>query len=381
MGRNNAGTITYSGIGYLKFHVSGSRGDTYNIDSTASGTPVLIKAGDGRNAFNLGSEDHLLVDIQGALTVSGGEGDSLNVDDSADTTAMTETLGIFAGSDGTSWGSIIGLTHAAIDYKCSDISGVYVMTGAAADTIKVLATVTPVNLNSRGGGDTVSLGNGGSLQDIRGKLVIDSQRPTTTLKLDDSSDSVGRKASLTNSGGGHQPWNTISGLAPADIVYKAPPFSAINGPVTVVLRAGLGDDTFALGKNAYFPGLIDGGGGTMNVLDYSAYGRPFVVDLPVGDGLGTATGIRDGIYHIEGYVPDSSPAGWRVGYGLAALTPSLRSDIRAAAVEALVFDQIEPIPMMPTDPTLLGDLASGMLAGSGHSGSGFLLVGGKRGKK
>ena len=76
-----------------------------------------------------------------------------------------------------------------------------------------------------------------------------------------------------------------------------------------LLHAGLGDDTFALGKDASLPGSIDGGGGTMNVLDYSAYGKPFQVVLPVGDGQGTATGIRDGIYHIQGYIPSGSPAG------------------------------------------------------------------------
>ena len=100
------------------------------------------------------------------------------------------------------WGSIAGLSPAAINYHCNHISGLYVTTGSAADTVNVLATTTPVYLNSRGGQDVVYVGDDHSVQRIAGKLTIDNQRSVTTLNVDDSSDTVGRKVTLTTSGGG-----------------------------------------------------------------------------------------------------------------------------------------------------------------------------------
>ena len=69
------------------------------------------------------------------------------------------SLDIFAGPNGVVWGSIAGLSPAAINYHCNHISGLYVTTGSAADTVNVLATTTPVYLNSRGGQDVVYVGD------------------------------------------------------------------------------------------------------------------------------------------------------------------------------------------------------------------------------
>ena len=53
----------------------------------------------------------------------------------------------------------------------------------------------------------------------------------------------------------------------------------------------------------------------MNVLDYSAYGKPFQVVLPVGDGQGTAT--------ASAMVSTISRATSLAGLLLALVSPSL----------------------------------------------------------
>ena len=250
--RSNAAKVTYSDLVGVSLNVDGSRGDTYNVVSTPYATPVTLTAGNGENIFNISPKDHSLDNIQGALTiVSVGGDDTLNVDDSANTIDRHVALNV-TGDGPQRWGTISGRAVADIAYACNSTSSVYVMTGTAADTVNILATATPVYLNSRDGQDVVNVGNAGSVQGILGKLTIDNQRSKTTLNVDDSADTVGRTVTLTTSGGGHQPWGTISGLAPADIVYKV-------GRASVTLGGGTGDDTFAFSDRATLPGTIDGG--------------------------------------------------------------------------------------------------------------------------
>jgi Ca2+-binding RTX toxin-like protein len=135
----------------------------------------------------------------------------------------------------------------------------------------------------------VNVGSGGSVRDIIGKLTIDNQRSKTTLNVDDSADPKGRVVTLSTSGGGHQPWGTVSGLAPADIVYKV-------GRASVALRAGTGDDAFVFDRGASLPGTIDGGGGS-NTLSYAAYNTEVKVNLAAG----TATGAG-GIANIRNVI-------------------------------------------------------------------------------
>ena len=252
--RSNAAKVTYSDLVGVSLNVDGSRGDTYNVVSTPYATPVTLTAGNGENIFNISPKDHSLDNIQGALTiVSVGGDDTLNVDDSANTIDRHVALNV-TGDGPQRWGTISGRAVADIAYACNSTSSVYVMTGTAADTVNILATATPVYLNSRDGQDVVNVGNAGSVQGILGKLTIDNQRSKTTLNVDDSADTVGRMVTLTTSGGGHQPWGTISGLAPADIVYKV-------GRASVTLGGGTGDDTFAFSDARPSPGRSMAGEG------------------------------------------------------------------------------------------------------------------------
>jgi hypothetical protein len=337
--------ISYSGLASLTI-LAGQGDNRFAVSGTPEGTAVTVDCGGGLCSFNLGDASSVQ-GILGSLTIKSRQsGTTLNIDDCADTEARVVTMStLFPADSSGPLGVITGLAPAMIAYQSGGTSRVYLMTGTGADTINVFATSVPTSLNSRGGDDLLNVGDAGILQGILGGLTVDNQRSNTTLKVDDSSDTTGRVVNLMTSGGGHQPWGTLTGLAPADIVYRP-------NRVSVSLLGGLGDDTFALGKGASLPGSIDGGGG-WNLLDYSACGGPFQVTLPVDDGMGTATGVRDGIYHIQDYIP--RPLASPSAYG--------RADVHGAALEALMSEGVTPLSILPTDPALAGGLVAGTLTG------------------
>ena len=164
-------------------------------------------------------------------------------------------------SGGANWGSITGLAPAAIDYKYIDTSGVNITTGLAnGTTINVLATGVPTSLSSNLGGDTVNVGNAGSVQGILGALTIQNPPSFDTINIDDSEDGVARNVTLSTFVSGGANFGSITGLAPAAINYKYADTGGVN------ITTGFADDTVNVRATGVVTNLSTlGGNDTVNV--------------------------------------------------------------------------------------------------------------------
>jgi hypothetical protein len=193
-------------------------GDTVNILNTSARVPITVN-GVANDTVNVGNVGHVQ-GIVAAVNVQNSHGlTTLNVDDSADGTARAVTLNTFASTD-ANWGSITGLAPSAINYKYFNTSGVSVTTGTAADTLNVLATGVPTSLSTSDSGDTINVGNAGSVQGILGALSIQNPISVSTLNVNDLAEATARTVTLSTFASGGANWGSITGLAPSEIDYK-----------------------------------------------------------------------------------------------------------------------------------------------------------------
>jgi hypothetical protein len=316
----------------------------------ATDVPVSL-IGYGSNTVNVGNDGSIQA-IHGLLTISGSPGSlaTVNVDDSADPTGRTVSLDMA----GPVYGRITGLAQAAIQYEYADTSFVTVQTGIGGATVNVLATGVPVNLIGNSFNTTVNVGDAGSVQQILNPLTITNPPSYTTVNVDDSADGSTPTVTLDTVMIGGANFGSITGLAPAAILYKyvdtnnvtintGPGRATVNaltavkplnligdpsGPISLFasdgdntwnipgqnagtlssslllgtvtfsgatnLTGGNGTDDFFFADGAGVDGTIDGGGGT-NTVDYSAYSSSVLVDLQTG----AATGVSGGIANIQ----------------------------------------------------------------------------------
>src|SRR5262249_30475031 len=113
-------------------------------------------------------------------------------------------------------------------------------TGAGNDTVNVLATTGPLYLDGENGTDTVTIGSlapllGGTLANIAGPVNVDNSSGGTTLRMDDSGDTVSKTATLTD--------GLLTGLAPAAISW-IPTASTPGGVNFLDVLGGIGGTTF-----------------------------------------------------------------------------------------------------------------------------------------
>jgi hypothetical protein len=147
------------------------------------------------------------------------------------------------------------------------ISSITVNTGAGTDTVNVLRTITPVNINYNGGGgtDVANLGNPThGVQDIGGPVTIQNFGGRTKLVVDNTGDgSAHLTAKQVLPGNG---FDYITGLAPADIAYRGSQTGAVN----IIL--GSGANTFTVeNTNTFADGnattLDTGTGNAANIVN------------------------------------------------------------------------------------------------------------------
>ncbi len=252
-------TIDFSNFDISSLNVrTGVGNDTVNV--LATGVATNLSTSGGHDTVNVGNAGSLQ-GILGVLTIQNPPStDTINVNDAVDATARTVVLNTFT-SGGANWGSITGLAPAAIDYKYIDTSGVNITTGLAnGTTINVLATGVPTSLSSNLGGDTVNVGNAGSVQGILGALTIQNPPSFDTINIDDSEDGVARNVTLSTFVSGGANFGSITGLAPAAIKYKYADTSGVN------LTTGFADDTVNVRATGVVTNLSTlGGNDTVNV--------------------------------------------------------------------------------------------------------------------
>ena len=242
---------------------AGSGGNTFNVNATSSFYVTTLNTGAGDDTTNVFATGNFELDIHGqdgqdsvtlgadpvfgmqnlfgTINVDNALGfTDLTLDDSADTTGQTALLF----NDGTN-GQVTGLSPATINYVNDDTSSLTVFGGSGGNTFTVDGTTSssfpvltdlntgtgddttfveataangPLDVHGQSGQDSVLIGNFGSLADILGTVTVDNDGNFTDLTVDASSDSVSHDFTLSAT----FPQTTLTGLAPADIIYTTP---------------------------------------------------------------------------------------------------------------------------------------------------------------
>jgi hypothetical protein len=235
-GLGMGGTITYPQcLGVNLFLGLGP--DTLNVQSTSTSTTIL---GKGPNTIRVGVEGSLS-GIIGDLTVQdSGRFTTLYVDDSSDHANKKPTLSVLKpkGTDPNSvFGEIKDLAPALIHFQTIGMQAVYVTGGTGVNSFSVKGTgagfTTTLNpgQHTTGSPNIVTVTNNGSVQGILGILDIRDVTPAV-LTVDDSADSTGRNATISDS--------SITGLAPAAIDFLAAALQALS------VGGGSGGNTFGV---------------------------------------------------------------------------------------------------------------------------------------
>ena len=244
-----AATITYASVTALSLN-GGTGGNTFDVQSTATGVSTTIAAGTMSDTFNVGSTANTLDGIQGALSVKGtAGGGTVNLED-----------------QGSSAGEIYTITSttvtrsgaAAITY--SGIHSLVVNGGMGANTFMAESTAAGEHVTIMGGSGTNTLVG-----------------PNSTNTWDITGMNAGRLTSA--------------------VLLTAVVFSSVQD-----LTGGTGADTFIFENGDGITGNIVGGGGS-DTLDDSADTAGVIVDLKTG----SATGVGGTVSGIEDVIGGSGP--------------------------------------------------------------------------
>jgi hypothetical protein len=228
----------------------GSGRNRFDIQNT-SVDPTTINSGTGANVVNLqrttgsltingqGNLDQVNVgnagsaqDIRGAVTVTNNSGRTdLLIDDSADLAAQNNVI---LGAT-----SLTGLAPAVINWVQRDIRFLTINggrggntftvtntlsstaqppprttlnTGVGSDRVFVRATTGDLVINGQDGRDTVTMSDAGSVQGVRGDVLVTNATNYTALTIDDLADPASHSATLAAT--------SLAGLAPAVIRWR-----------------------------------------------------------------------------------------------------------------------------------------------------------------
>jgi hypothetical protein len=233
--------------------------------------------GNGMMAVHVGNAGSL-ADITAPLyidnTVAGAT--TLSVNGSADTTVEQVTLESSSTvSSAATWGAIlfapspVAPEPAPIYYDNAATAGVSLATSAAAgDTIDVLATGVPTQLQLNGAG-TVDVGAGSLAGIVAPVNVTNTQASATTLRVDGSQDTFTENVAVAHSTGGGT-GKIIAILAtPVATTVQVGYDYASTANVTVCTSWAAGDEIDALGigvpttLQGYGPTTVDVGKGSL----------------------------------------------------------------------------------------------------------------------
>ncbi len=250
---SNPATVTYNPP--TPFLVNTASGvNTVNILNTTQGLPIEI-AGQGSDTVNVGTAGSVQ-SIKGAVSFGPSATFSqININDGSDTANDTVTFSSYTPSGDTAWGSITGLAPAAINYRYANTGAMVVNAGTGSVTFNVQATGSPLYLGNAGTG-TVNVGNANNVQGIAASLTVEPTGSGDVLNVNDSADTTARNVTLGNDGGTSY-FGSITGLAPATILYT-------NGHTSTV-NVTTGTDTVNVQASGVPLVLNDEGSGTVNM--------------------------------------------------------------------------------------------------------------------
>jgi hypothetical protein len=272
---NNTYIVNGTESSYATTINTGSGADTVNIRATGVGGTLTVDTPTGSASSisrvtigNAGS----LAGIQGAVTIHNTPArDPVTIDDSNDGgnhPAVSVTSG-----------GVSGLAPAAINFTNFSVSTLSLLggfgtntytvndtpvhtsmtldSGSSADRIKVLGTTQPLTVHSSFvdfvNSNTVNVGNGGGLQNIRGSISITNNNfSTTAVNVDDSGDSTTRTGTISAT--------SVTGLgmaAGAAVNYAGVQLASL----TVTAGGGVGNTINVESTQAGMTTTVNGGSG------------------------------------------------------------------------------------------------------------------------
>ena len=243
---------------------SGYGADTIGI---VRNTEVLaLDSSGGADSVNIGAGGHL-GEITGGITIRNTPSfTTLNVDGSADSGAQNVSLYNNVASEGT-FGQIVGLAPATIQYKVNDTTSITIQTGTGTATVGVASISRATNVIGHSNSTTINVGIGGSVQGIAATLTLTNPPAHSVLNVDDSADATGRSVSFSTYTAGDGLYGQIIGLAPGVIQYKEADMYA---PITV--KTGSGASTLDVASTTYQGLDLTAGSGNDSVTIRSTSG-------------------------------------------------------------------------------------------------------------
>jgi hypothetical protein len=216
-------TVHYANVENLKLTTGTvSAYDTINVLGTSAATTVNPIA--GLNTITVGNTANRLDDLKGPLTVSSAY--ILIVNDQG--TTATRPAYVLTGSSVTrdattiSYGPVLALTVNGGSGTSSSTFAIQgtrapqtlIQTGTGADQVSIAANASTVGLSvyDGGGGDTVVLGQGGSVAGLKGQIFLGGT--LRQLTVDDRNDTTAHPAITIGD-------TFSSGLLPGTLQYTA----------------------------------------------------------------------------------------------------------------------------------------------------------------
>jgi hypothetical protein len=316
--RTGTATVTFAGMATVNLHAANAGGNGFNdlgVSSTAPGTTTNVYAGTGLNEFLVFDINYTLNGIQGALNLHGTGGllpnnDVVFLNDITNPTGHTYLVSAGAASAGNQSGMVQRFADSGMqnpDTALIKYDGLNAYSVLATNDGRPRAGGNTINVQSQaanlwtiiaaGTGDTVNVGQNGSMANVLGDLRIQSalgQKPT--VNLDDSGDSSPRTIDLASD----TPYTyLVTGLLPQSTFGRGRVWLQLDPAAPVTIKTGAGatptNDVFRVHDLTNAPALtLDGGNGS-NTLDFSSYTQP--ANLPAnswiidGRNHGTVNGL------------------------------------------------------------------------------------------
>ncbi|HEY7086575.1 MAG TPA: hypothetical protein VH518_00720 [Tepidisphaeraceae bacterium] len=269
----------------------GSGGDdTFNVNTFKAGTSFNINAGDGNDTVNFGN-NNLVNNITSIsqFTFDGqGGSDTFNLNSTGD---FTGTYTAAAGS--ISYVPSLGSYSLGLSIVSTELR--QLLLGNATVNVPSAAPGTTTALFAGSNGTTLTVGSGNTLSAIHGGITFDGG-PTAangaTINVNDSADTVGRIAHLTQNTLGAFPGDTLF-PAGGSLSFMRTKAGFVPG---LTLNLGSGADTIYAQPNATGTATITGGsptatpGDTLNLALAAA--QNFTVNGTPASGSVTSSNLK-----------------------------------------------------------------------------------------
>jgi hypothetical protein len=293
--RSFSALVTYGSVQGVVIN-GGSGGVTYNVESTASGTPVTINAGAG-DVVNLGLNGSL-AGITSPVTINGSSSSStpaVSVNDFNDGISHPNVV--------LSAGGLTGLSPAPINFGQGALysltiyggygNNTYTVTGApgirgttlntgsgddgATDTVNVQGLAGAGLTIDGSQSDVVNLGLNGSLAGITGPVTFDGFFPhfTPTVRVNDSADGASHP-NVVLSG------SSLTGLSPGAINFA-------HGVYALTINGGSGNNTYTVTGTPQSQGTTLNTGSGTDIVNVWGTAYPLTITSAAGSGADVIT--------------------------------------------------------------------------------------------